>query len=162
MSDTQNDVVSLIYEDDDADFPITTDNKGGDEKKESEEEEEEEDATTTVTWHRQGRPRHHRRPRRRRRRKFQAFWPPHEYFELAKTELLQMSSASFDKLCYDWDEMHSYGRETFTTMDGFTHTFGGPMSRQLFLFSVATNGSLRSIMESRRHDERRHTNRKAY
>lgn len=101
---------------------------------------------------RRPRRRPHRRPRRPRRRRFQKFWPPHEYFELAKSELYHISSnpMAFNALCSEWDELHGCGLPTFTNMQGFIDTFGPALARRLFIFSIATNGTLRGIFENHR------------
>jgi hypothetical protein len=92
------------------------------------------------------------RTRRPRRRRFQKFWPPHEYFELAKSELCRISSnpAAFNSLCTEWDELHGCGLPTFINMQGFIDTFGPALARRLFIFSIATNGTLRGIFENTR------------
>lgn len=97
------------------------------------------------------RPREHR-PRHRRHRKFQQFWPPHEFFELAKKQLEYISSnpQAFSALCREWDDLHNCGMHTFTNMQGFINTFGPQEARRLFIFSIATNGTLRGIFENYR------------
>ena len=120
--------------------------------------------TSSRDWHRSGHSRHRRdspdrrrrsrprRPRRPRRRRFQKFWPPHEYFELARHQLRQISSnpMAFSALCAEWDELHGCGQPTFTSMQGFIDTFGPDLARRLFIFSIATNGTLRGIFENHR------------
>ena len=82
------------------------------------------------------------------------FWPPKEFFETMKSDLARMANngESFYRFTREWDRMHSCGSNTFTSMAGFVDTFGEETARKIYLFMIATNGTLRSFFNHYRRD----------
>ena len=82
------------------------------------------------------------------------FWPPKEFFETVKADLSRMADngPAFYRFTREWDRMHMCGSNTFTSMDGFVDTFGEEVARKIYLFMIATNGTLRSHFNHHRRD----------
>lgn len=95
--------------------------------------------------------------RRRRRRRYQqreSFWPPSIYFDVVRRELNNIATDpdAFDRLCHDWDMLHLGDRRMFLSMEGFNRVFGTEVGRKMFVFSVATNGTLRNMFNRHRRE----------
>ena len=82
------------------------------------------------------------------------FWPPKEFFETVKADLARMADKEdvFYRFTQEWDRMHNCGSNTFTSMDGFVDTFGPETARKIYMFIIATNGTLRSHFNHFRKD----------
>lgn len=89
----------------------------------------------------------------RRARVFEDYWPPKECFNTMSAILASYENnpRGLDSIIARFDQLHDGPSDTWSNIDSFIEWFGEDLARELVVFAIATNGTLRAKFNGLRH-----------